>query len=124
MTAKEYKEKVPEHKNLEGDALWNAMENYMLLHGETHEYKDDQGRERLRFPWIPEDGDGRPIGIYDLVKNENLDSKQEWKPPTKQSAVFMIFDISGQEPIKIIGDPIPIIETEEGLKIYKDGTTD
>lgn len=124
MTAKEYKEKVPEHKDLEGDALWNAMENYMLLHGETHEYKDDQGRERLRFPWIPEDGDGRPIGIYDLVKNEDLDSKQEWKPPTKQSAVFMIFDISGQEPIKIIGDPIPIIETEEGLKIYKDGTTD
>jgi hypothetical protein len=122
MTVEQYKEKVPEHKDLEGDALWNAMENYMLLHGETHNYTDSEGRERIRFPWTPEDGDGTPIGIWDVVKNEAVDSKQEWKPPTKQSAIFIVFDVSGKEPMKIIGEPIPIIETTEGLKIYKDGT--
>lgn len=120
MTVKEFKINYPQYANLEGEALWNMMEEIMFTQGHSHEYIDEQGREKLRFPWTPEDGDGTPIGVFDVVKNETIDGKQRWKPPTKQSAVFIIFDISGNEPIKIMGEPIPLIETNEGLKIYKE----
>ena len=92
MTTEEYKQKVPEHKNLEGEALWKAMENHMLSNNSIHDYVDKEGRERIRFPWRPEDGDGTPIGIWDVVKNEDLDNKQEWKPNIKP-AEYIIFDV-------------------------------
>lgn len=118
MTVQEFKIKYPQFANLEGDELWNMIEEVMLTQGDSHEYIDEQGREKMRFPWIPENGDGIPIGIWDIVKNETLDNKQEWKSPTKQSAIFMIFDISGKEPTRIIGEPIPFIETKNGLERF------
>ena len=33
MTTKEFKELFPEYKDLEGDELWNAMEDYLIEQG-------------------------------------------------------------------------------------------
>ena len=94
MDVKEFKQKYPERAHLEGDALWNAMEDVMLSDGEFHEYTN-QNRERIRFPWTPENGDGIPIGIWDVVRNEDIDSKTEWKEPTS-TPQFIIFDIGDE----------------------------
>lgn len=45
MTTQEYKLLKPEHANLEGEALWNAMEDYMIMNGTplTNDVFDWQG---------------------------------------------------------------------------------
>ena len=37
MTIKEFKKLNPEYDKIEGDQLWNAMEDYMLEHGDIKE---------------------------------------------------------------------------------------
>lgn len=95
MNVEEYKKLLPENAHLEGDDLWNAMEDYMLTHGEEHEYTDTKGRNRIRFAWVPEDI-GEVVGIWDLVKQAELDNKQEQKLLTSIPE-FIIFDVSDNQ---------------------------
>lgn len=35
MTTREFKDKFPQYENVEGDNLWNAMEDYALQHSDS-----------------------------------------------------------------------------------------
>lgn len=73
MTTTEFKQKYPQYSHLEGDELWNKMEEYVWENGE--QYITDPGRKI--FYHEPIIINGIPIEIEDESKTVWINSKGE-----------------------------------------------
>lgn len=101
MTVDEYKKLIPEHNHLEGDALWNAMEDYMLVHQDNSEPILTEEEEVEYQKALVADRDWwASQGVISINYNRrfwyNMDRVEKRAPdaPPLSSAKFIVFDVS------------------------------
>lgn len=112
MTTQEFKLKYPEYSHLEGDSLWNTMEDTFIKEAkdsgniwearndlgvteEVFKFKDDTGEEgsvTFRTPKFWENPSTKEIKSNEEI-NPKLESPKE---SFIKSANFYVFDLSGE----------------------------
>lgn len=86
MTTKEFKDKYPQYKNLEGNSLWNMMENTLLI-----EQRKKPKKYQLRWLFY------RGKKNFVLGKNDHTSSQTCDKCRKGVSNYLSIFDFGGSK---------------------------
>jgi hypothetical protein len=112
MTTQEFKLKYPEYSHLEGDSLWNTMEDMAIQEAKEsgnvwearndlgytetiHKFKDDTGESGSVTMRTPKFWSNPSTG--EIKSNEEINPKLESpKVNYAESANFYVFDLSGE----------------------------
>ncbi len=109
MTAKEYKKLVPEHVHLEGDELWNAMEDYLIQGGDGEnvttwqkgdpdiELSEEDEIEYQKCKKFNDEATEYKVMNYNRVWWKAFDKQVKPDKPTS-TYQYMVFDVSNLEP--------------------------
>lgn len=101
MTTEEYKQLVPEHAHLQGDKLWNAMEEYVLAHQDkTEPLLTAEEEEEYQKAVIADREFWAKQGMKSINYNRwlwyNFDRVEKRDPdaPPLSSYQYIVFDVS------------------------------